>query len=103
MCIFAYMYQSIHIFAFMNIHMCIYIYIYIYIYILNRLAKLSFKVDDFGKIKTYIDFWEDVLLESSYNIEPPEALIGPYGTHTFKVTLNKTGTYQNYSYFIYMR
>lgn len=58
---------------------------------LTRLVNLSFKVDDFGRIKTNINFWEDLLQESSYVIEPRESLIQPYGTQTFKVTLNKTG------------
>jgi hypothetical protein len=68
----------------------LYVYTHIYKY---RLTKLSFKVDDFGKIKTHVNFWEDILLESSYEIEPQEALIQPYSTQTFRVTLNKTGTY----------
>jgi hypothetical protein len=70
MYMYVFVFMNNHIFIHIYIHTCIYLYVYLHTckYILNRLAKLSFKVDDFGKVKTHIDFWEDILLESSYTV-----------------------------------
>ena len=42
-------------------------------------------------MRTDLPLWEDILQESSFSIEPSSALIEPYSSQTFRVTLLKTG------------
>jgi hypothetical protein len=56
-----------------------------------RWLKLNLKVEEGGAVRTDLPLWEDILQESSFRIEPSSALIDPYSSQTFRVTLLKTG------------
>ena len=57
----------------------------------NGPIKLSINVNTIGqKVKSSILFWEDLVKDSPFIIEPAKATIKPYGRQKFTVTLTKT-------------
>lgn len=57
------------------------------------MIKLNFNVEDSGAVKSDINYWKDILKESSFCVEPSSALIQPYGSASFRVTLFRTGCF----------
>ena len=57
----------------------------------NGPIKFSINVNTIGqKVKSSILFWEDLVKDSPFTIEPAKATIKPYGRQKFTVTLTKT-------------
>ena len=53
-------------------------------------VKTELKVDESGKIQSRTKFWEDILRASPFLIEPKSAVIAPYSSQIFHVTLART-------------
>jgi len=53
-------------------------------------TKLDLTVGDDGRVRPKIQFWEDVLRSAPFTVEPKSAIIMPYSSQDFHVTLTRT-------------
>ena len=62
----------------------------LFLFSLSSGVKTELKVDETGKVQSRTKFWEDIIRASPFLIEPKSAIIPPYSSQIFHVTLSRT-------------